>query len=406
MMTRPHAFLALALLLALSACSRDKSPEKPAELVRFEATGRAERAWSAGVSGAAVEKRLGLGLALTGETVFAAGADGDVAAFNAKTGQRMWRTETKLRLTGGPGAGEGIVMAGGSHGDIVALDATDGAVKWKAQVNSEVLSAPAISEGVAALRLVDGRLVLLRLTDGSQVWSAEQQVPRLSLRGTGTAAIAGGIAVSGFDNGRVMALNVVDGSTAWELGVAPPTGRTELDRLVDIDSNVRIVGDEVYVVTYQGRVARILRETGQLSWSRDLSSHRGLAVDVDGVYIATSDGQVIKIGRSTGVELWKQDALSRRGLSAPAALGSHVAVGDLEGQVHFLDSATGAMVARIGIGGDRVVAAPVVFEDLAIFLDASGRITALRIKPLPQRAAASSAPSANPAAAATDAPTQ
>ena len=351
--SRFPALVAPLLLLLLAACGSKGNIDPPAELTKFEATAGIERVWSAGVGDGAPELRLGLAVALDGDAVFAAGHDGDVSAFDLATGRKRWTTKTRLRLTGGPGAGQGVVIAGASHGDIVALDAATGAVKWKTRINSEILAAPAISGEFAAVRTVDGRLAMLRLADGSQAWSAEQQVPRLSLRGTGSPAVAEGLAISGFDNGRVLALNIADGSTAWEVTVAPPSGRTELERLVDIDSAVKIVEDDAYVVTYQGRVTRLARDTGQSWWARDLSSYRGLATDEDGVYVSTAEGGVIKIGRRTGVEMWKQEVLSRRRLSAPAALGTHVAVADLEGYVHLLDAGTGALAARTRIG-DRV----------------------------------------------------
>ena len=130
-----------------------------------------------------------------------------------------------------PGAGDGLVVAGASHGDIVALDAATGEQKWKTRINSEILSAPAIGKGVVLVRAVDGRVVALRATDGSEIWSAEQQVPRLSLRGTANPLIVGDMAMSGFDNGRVLALTLADGGPVWDVSVAPPSGRSEIDRL-------------------------------------------------------------------------------------------------------------------------------------------------------------------------------
>jgi outer membrane protein assembly factor BamB len=292
----------VAALAMLAACtSKDKKVDPPAELTKFQSTARVERVWSSSVGGGEPKLRLGLGIARDGDAVFAAGHDGDVAAFDIKTGRRLWQVRTKLPLTGGPGAGQDLVVAGASHGDIVALDAATGAIRWKTRINSEILSAPAIGGGYVVMRTVDGRLSGMRAADGSVAWSAEQQVPRLSLRGTAQPAIAGDLALSGFDNGRVMAVSLADGGTAWEMTVAPPAGRTELDRLVDIDSAVKVVGDDVYAVTFQGKVARIARNTGQVWWSRDLSSYRGLDIDEDGVYIATSEGAVVKIGRRTGV---------------------------------------------------------------------------------------------------------
>jgi outer membrane protein assembly factor BamB len=374
-----------AIAAMLAGCAGNKNIEPPADLTDFRATARVDRVWSANIGGAEPKLRLGLGLATAGNLVFAAGHDGDVVAMNLASGKRVWRTDTKLKLSAGPGAGEGLVVAGASHGDIVALDAATGAVKWKSHINSELLSAPFIDKQVVLLRAVDGRVAALRVSDGTLIWSAEQQVPRLTLRGTSEPLIAGDVAVAGFDNGRLMALSLKDGGTVWEVPVAPPAGRTELDRLVDIDAAIRAAERDIYAVTYHGKVVRIDLETGQVQWSRDMSSYSGLALDDDGLYVTSADGSVVKIGRRTGVELWKQDVLAHRRLSSPAVLGKLVAAADLKGYVHFFDATNGELAARLHPLGDRVSAPLLVSGDLLLIMDVEGRIAALRIAPAAEK---------------------
>jgi outer membrane protein assembly factor BamB len=261
----PARVPAAIVLAVLHAACTDKNVQPPAELTEFQASADIERVWTYSLPGNAPRLRLGLGLAAEGDAVFAASYDGEVVALDRATGRRLWRHDTKLKLTGGPGAGEGLVVVGAGSGDIVALDAATGSVKWTTFINSEILSAPAIGGATVLVRAGDGRLVALRTADGSQIWSAEEEVPRLSLRGTARPLVAGELAIAGFDNGRVLGLTLATGDTVWELNVAPPVGRSELDRLVDIDTALRAMEDNIYVVTYQGKVASIDRESGQSS---------------------------------------------------------------------------------------------------------------------------------------------
>ncbi|MEO6079989.1 MAG: outer membrane protein assembly factor BamB [Steroidobacteraceae bacterium] len=377
--SRQRPAVALAALLLLVACAK-KNVEKPAELTEFQSTVKISRVWSASVGGAP-KLRLGLSAATDGKAVYAAGPDGDVVAFDAASGKRLWQTKTKLKLTGGPGVGDGLVVAGGSHGDIVALDAATGTQKWRTHINSEVLAAPAIGKGVVVVRVADGRVAALRATDGSEIWSAQQQVPKLSLRGTAKPTIVGDLAVCGFDTGRVMALALADGRTVWDASFSPPTGKSEVERLIDMDSAVKVIDSDVYAVTFHGKAARIDRDTGQVVWSRDISSYSGLATDEDGLYVSGADGELLKVVRRTGVELWKQEVLANRRLSPPVVLGSLLAVADLQGYVHFFDVAKGELAGRIHALGGRVTAAPLVVGDLLIMMDENGRLVALRATP-------------------------
>lgn len=384
-LTRRLAPLALVALLA--ACA-DKDVAKPAELIEFRSTADLQRVWSVTLGGNEPRLRLGLGIATEGEAIFVASHGGAVLALHRDDGRRIWRVDSRLDLSGGPGVGDGLVVVGSANGDILALDSATGAERWKTRINSEILSAPDVGGGMVLLRTGDGRLLALRASDGEQEWSVEQEVPRLSLRGTARPLVSGGLAVSGFDNGRVVAAQLADGFTVWENTVAPPSGRTELDRLSDIDTAVVAAEGEFYVVTYQGKAARLDRETGTPLWTRDVSSYTGLVIDEGGneggneggVYVSTAGGEVVKLDRRTGVEIWKHSALVRRRLSPPALLGPLVAVADLEGHVHFLDRETGEPAARLRPVQARVSAAPVVTGDKMVVMDAEGRIAALRIR--------------------------
>ncbi|MFM1886960.1 MAG: hypothetical protein RL026_2117 [Pseudomonadota bacterium] len=371
-----------AALLGLAACSDNNKADPPAELADFEATVRAERAWSASVGGGEPDLRLGLGVVVDGDLAYAAGHDGDVTAYAVSGGRKRWSTDTKASLSGGPGVGDGLVIVGATHGDLIALDAATGAQRWRTRVNSEILSRAVVADGRVFLRSADGRLHALSAADGKPLWSAEQTVPRLSLRGVAPPVLAGDAVISGFDNGRVLALAQRDGSTLWEATVAPPSGRTELERLNDIDSAVVVSGDDVFAVTFQGRMVRVARDSGQQWWARDLSSYRGLVVDDNSLFVSTSDGQVVKMTRATGVEEWRQDVLKNRRLSAPALLDGHVVVADLEGYVHVLDAATGALAARVKGGGERVSAPPVTAGGQVLLVDDDGKLVALRLLPL------------------------
>jgi outer membrane protein assembly factor BamB len=325
--------------------------------------------------------RLGLRPAVAGDRVYIAGHGGGVRALDLATGRDIWRVSTKLELSGGPAVGEGIVAVGGSGGALVALDAETGAQRWQVMTGGEVLTAPTVAGGIVVVRTVDGRLRGFRAADGVEVWTYEQPVPRLTLRGNGAPVVDGDMVFAGLDNGKVVALALATGELLWTTTVAPAHGRTEIERLVDIDSPVRIVGDDVFVVGYQGRVAMLARDSGQLWWGRDLSSHRGLAVAGDTLYVTTADSTVVALSRRDGTPVWSQDAMLRRSLTAPALAGDALVVGDFEGYLHWLDAATGELLARGKTGGGRMSNAPVVAGDLLLLETDAGEVQAWRAEP-------------------------
>ena len=390
--------LGLAALLIAAGCSKDKDVEPPATLVKFPATLPVKKLWGEGVGGGKKQSvlRLGLGPAVDNGVVFAASHKGEVLAASLDTGRHLWVKKLKIPISAGPGAGGGLVVVGSSKGTIVTLDGATGRELWRSRLNSELLSAPAIGEKVIVIRSVDGRLHGLDAHTGKELWSVEQQVPRLSLRGTAIPLIAKEVAFSGFDNGKVMAVSLNTGDTVWDSALATPHGRTELDRLVDIDSAVRVAGDNVFAAGFQGRTAMLALDSGQIWWAHDMSSYRGLAVDEDNLYVTQSDGIVVALRQRDGSELWRNQKLKLRRLSTPVLTSTAVAVADFQGYLHWLDKTTGELVARERVAKERISNSPVSVGDTVVVLTDRGKLAAFRATPV--AAAAARPPAAAPAA--------
>jgi outer membrane protein assembly factor BamB len=379
-MLRPAAALA-ALALVIGACDSDKDIEPPVALVAINAKLAVQRVWSASMGGKDRSLRLELAPAVADGKVYAAGGDGALAAFEGASGKTLWRKDTKLALSGGPAVGGGLVVAGSSDGQLVAVDAATGEQRWRVRLSGEVLSAPVVASQAVIVRTVDGRVRGLALDSGKELWSNEQPVPRLTLRGVSRPALAGDTVVCGFDNGKVAAYGVASGDTLWETAVSPARGKTELERLVDIDGPLAVSGHDVFVAGFQGRIAMIALDSGQIWWSREASSYRGIALAGETIYMTTADSLVMALRRRDGTPLWQQDRLARRGLTAPAIDGDAVVVADYEGYVHWLDQSSGALIGRVSAGGTRYTNAPVAADGFVYLQNDSGELYALRAQP-------------------------
>ena len=237
-MTRRFVTMAAAVLalLALAACSSTKKEDKPMELVKINARFTPKEVWTIGLGMASRNccwdwRRRSTAIGCTPRTPRATSW-----RWNSPAARRSGVGASRCRSPGEPGAGSGLVLVCGTNGTLVALSEKDGSDRWHVQLSSEVLAAPAVSGDLVVVRTVDGKLFGLAVADGKQRWVADQQVPRLTLRGTSRPVIAGELAISGFDNGRLMAVTVATGNTAWDIAVGQPRGSSELQRLIDIDS--------------------------------------------------------------------------------------------------------------------------------------------------------------------------
>ncbi|HLK71833.1 MAG TPA: outer membrane protein assembly factor BamB, partial [Steroidobacteraceae bacterium] len=294
------------------------------------------------------------------------------------SGQRLWRTRLRAALSAGPGVGAQLVVVGGAKGNVFALSEADGRLRWQRRINSEILAAPAVGNDFVVVRGVDGRLQALATGTGADNWIANQEVPRLSLRGSSAPILDGDLAICGFDDGRVLAVDRTNGVVAWNAAVGQPHGTGELQRLIDVDAPVLPSGDDLFAVAYQGRVARLDRNSGRIAWTHDVSSYRGLAADDAALYVSGADGTLMRLSRQSGAVQWQQRTLANRELSGPAVYHGAVVVGDLAGYVHWFDAATGRYLARIRIGKGRISGAPLVVGELLLVFNDDGTLAALQ----------------------------
>ena len=371
---------AVALAVALVGCAgrKDKS-EPPAELTEFQPTIDIDKVWSHKVGGKSERLRLGLRPATDGARIFAGAYDGQVGSFDAEKGDKVWSVKTNLPLTAGPGFGDGMLAFGTANGDLLVLDAATGEERWRQPIGSEVLAAPAIGSGVVVARTVDGRLRGFSAANGSVVWTAEQNLPTLTLRGNTAPRVSGPLVVSGFNNGRVAAYELAKGDAAWEVAIANPTGRSELERLVDVSAGLQIVGNDVYVVGYHGRAVGIDLETGVVLWQQEMSSYAGLGADINNVYVTSDFDAVVALERQSGTQLWRQEALRLRDVTAPTRYANTVVVGDFEGYVHWLSPDNGDFLARVHAAGERISGAPLVVGQNVYVQGDDGTIAAFTV---------------------------
>jgi outer membrane protein assembly factor BamB len=375
--------LAFCLVLGVAACGKSNKKdniEPPAELTDFTASAAVDRIWSQGLGEG--EGRLGVRQrpVLSEGRVYAANVEGEVFALDAASGKSLWKVETGLRLTGGPGVGEGTVVIGSLDGELLALNPDNGEERWRAKLSSEVIATPAVGSGLAVARANDGRVFGFSITDGERRWVYDRGLPSLTLRGNGAPLIVQGGVFLGYDNGQVVALRVEDGVQQWEQTVAAGEGRTEIDRMVDIDGELVIDAGEVFAAAYNTQVLAISLDGGRPSWNRELSSYSGLALAGEKLLVSDKDGTVWALDRRSGSALWKQDALAHRWLTTPAIQGNYAVVGDLDGYLHWLNLEDGSLAARDRLTRDPIRATPQVADDVLYAVATNGELGAYRLQ--------------------------
>ena len=364
----------------------------PTPLVNFTPKIKVIELWDKDTGAGTDEQYLKLSPVITGQRLYIVDTDGRLEAMDATNGKSAWSQNAKvtenvdgkegwlrgkkMRVTGGPGYGENTVLIGTEEGEVIAFSASEGEELWRSYVSSEVLSAPKRSDGIVVVRTLDGKVFGLNGDTGRRLWIYDRTVPALTLRGTSTPVIYAGAVIAGFDGGKLAALEIKTGRLLWETSIATARGTSELERMIDIDSEPLILDGIIYVATFQGHIAALQLESGRILWSREVSSHAGFTADDNNIYITDESSHVWALDRFTGTTVWKKEDLYARAASAPGSIGDYIVVGDFQGYLHWIDKRSGRFAARTSLSRDAIISKPIVVGRVVYAYCSDGKLAA------------------------------
>ena len=347
---------ALAILsIAMVGCSSNKvkvEKIKPNPLPKLAQSTSLTEVFSQKVSSSSEQDPLRLRLDADNGVVFVMDPKGEVAAYKGK--QRLWETKvTKQELTSGVEAADGLVIVASRKGQVFALDQQTGEQKWTAQLSGSVISSALIQTGRVILVANDGTVFALDEATGQQAWTYKMANAAFSLRGQAspvsldprTVAVAS-------SNGYLYAIDSLTGAPRMQRRVAVSDGRSDIQRLVDIDAEPVVSGQYVVTNSFQGQVTVLDLAAQRVAWSVDASSISRPEVAENKVFVAQDDGKLKAFDLATGQELWVNEQLLNRNLSNPVLLGQQLVVGDLDGVLHLIDPNTGTIMGRSKTSGE------------------------------------------------------
>ena len=392
-----HPALFLLLPLLLSGCSQfdavkdlassvqglitgTDNSEPPRELTPLEPLANMAVLWKTTVGKGYDEQIVNLVPAVAAGTLYVADRRGLVEAHNRQDGEKTWAAETGLELSAGPVVAGDKLLLGTSNAELVAISITDGHLIWKSSLSSEILALPRIGRQTVVVRTSDGRLVGLDLNNGGRKWAHERSIPPLSVRSLGSPTIVGDLVLDGFGGGKLVALSLGDGKPVWETTAAIPHGRSEVERMVELDADPLVKDDTVFITGFQGGITAVNLRDGDVQWQqKTLYSSHGMAAGRRSLFISDGNSDVWQVDIRNGGDMWKQDALHQRRLTVPALIRNRVVVGDFEGYLHALSADDGSLVGRLQIDDEPIRATPVVQQDTIYVYTSGGVLAAVNI---------------------------
>lgn len=343
------------LSLAMMGCSTNKTKveePKPNPLPKITQSVSLAQVASYKVSSTDEADPLRLRMANDQGVVYLLDPKGSVSAYQGK--QRLWEKEVSKRgLSSGVEAANGLVVVGNQKGQLFALDQATGAEKWKTQLSGALISAPLVQAGRVIVISNDGTVYGLASESGQQIWTYKMPTEQLSVRGQASpVALDERTVLVASANAYIYAIDSLTGTLRMQRRVAVSDGRSDIQRLIDIDGEPVVAGQFVVTTSYQGQVSVTDLASQRVVWSLDASSLTRPEVTDRQVFVSQANGKLVSYDLQTGQVIWENDQLMHRQLSNPVVLGQQLVVGDLAGALHLIDPASGQLVGRAKTNGE------------------------------------------------------
>ena len=377
-----RALLVAGLAVFAVSCSSTDNSEPPAPLTDIKNALKIDVLWTTDTDAGIGAGSYNLQPLLVQDRIFTIDTDGLIKSIDANNGKLQWRFATGIQPVAGLAGNDDIIIASSRDGELnlYARVSNSLVLRWSARLKGEIRSAPVIGARNLFIRTMDGRLSAVSIADGDIQWAISHFVPTLSLTGNSSPVLYNDLVIAGFDDGKILAFDKNNGQQVWQTIVSQPKGRSEIERLVDIDGQFVLKDGVIYVSSYQGRLAAIQAINGEQLWSRNFSSFNAIAIDDQAIYLTSDDSHIWSIDRRTGSALWAQDVLHARKVSAPLLFADKLIVGDLHGYVHWFNKSDGSLLGRIQPGDERYYAQPFAWRNKVLVMDSAGSLSSLALR--------------------------
>ena len=111
------------------------------------------------------------------------------------------------------------------------------------------------------------------------------------------------------DNGSLSAYDQTNGTLKWLTVVSSRSGRNDLESQRDAEMNILISDNMLFYGHYQGDLASLDLNTGDIIWSSPLSFINNLSIYGSSILGSTTNNVLVSLDKASGFINWKNELI-------------------------------------------------------------------------------------------------
>jgi len=269
-------------------------------------------------------------------------------------------------IGGGLAFDDGKLYVVSGRGIVGAFDAATGNELWRKFLDVPLRSAPRVSGGKLFVISLDNQLFALNAAGGDIVWSHRGIEETAEIMKSVSPVVSGDIVIAPYSSGELYALSTADGKEIWSDSLA-----SRLHTQAGIFSGIGgdpVIDDQVVIAASASGLMNVHGvATGQHVWERPIGSINTPWVAGDYIYLLASDNTIVCLAKFSGKVKWssklqdfdkvkeKRDPITWRG---PVMSDGRLIVIGSDGQMLFVNATDGKITVKDL--PDNIFTAPVI----------------------------------------------
>lgn len=297
------------------------------------------------------------------------------------------RIDTTKAFGGGLCVDNGKLFATDGVGDLVAFDAKTGQRLWSKNVGIPIYDSPVASGGRVFVSSQDNHFHAFSEEDGHELWDHQGISEPAGILVSTSASVSGDFVVVPYTSGELYALRVQNGRPAWSDMLTRTGNASALSSLDDIAARPVIDRDRVIAIGHSGVMAAIDIDSGERIWTRDIGGVQTPWVAGDYIYVLSGDHKLICLTRKEGRIKWITDLPKLTDptdedsdpaiWAGPVLVSNRLLLISNSGKMVSVSPYTGEMLGRIHIEGGSYIS-PVVADGMVYVITDDGYLDALK----------------------------
>lgn len=351
------------------------------------------KAWSADIGAAAnSEERIAGSPVVADGMVFVMDAATQVSAFDAKSGNRLWRTgltpedEDDGLIGGGVAYNQGKVYATTGFAEVIAMDAKTGKIIWRTKVAGPIHSQPTVRGGRLFAITIDNRLIAMNAANGKILWKYMGISEVASILGGASPAVGQGVVVAPFSSGELVALKVENGRVLWSDSLTSALRTDQISTIADIRGRPIIDRDRVIAISNAGVMVAIDLRSGRRIWDKEIGGLEDPWVAGNYIFTLTNESEIVALSRNDGSIYWVRslphfkDAKTRKDpiiWTGPILASNRLLIASSQGRIWSISPYTGKVLGYEDLS-EGISVPPVIAGNTVYFLSNDADLVAYR----------------------------